>query len=129
VKDHPNAELARSAWEAVARADAETLAHLCKKEIVWHVTGRGSRAGDYRGLEAVLDYLRSLGEDAEEYDLHLVAVTGGEDRAAVVYHATGERRGRKLDHDVVLLFRIEDQRIAEVWSVPFDQRAADEFWT
>jgi ketosteroid isomerase-like protein len=128
VKDHPNAELARSAWEAVGRADPETLASLCKKEIVWHAPGRGARGGDFHGLEAVIDHLRGLGEAAEELNSRLVAVMGGEDRAAAVYHATGRRYGRELDHDVVLLFRIEDGLIAEVWSVPFDQRAAEQFW-
>jgi len=128
VKDDPSAKLAQTACEAVAQADAETLAHLCKKDIVWRVTGRGSRAGEYRGLEAVLDYLRGLGEAAEQFDLHLVAVMGGEDRAAVIFHSTGQRRGRVLDNDLVLLFRVEDQRIAEVWSVSFDERADEEFW-
>ena len=93
MKDHPNAELARSAWEAVARADPETLAQLCKKEVVWHAPGRGVRGGDFHGLEAVLDHLRNLGEAAEELSSRLIAVMGGEDRAAVVYHATGRRRG------------------------------------
>ena len=129
MKDHPNAELARSAWEAVACADAETLAHLCRKDVVWHVTGRGPRSGDYRGLEAVLDYLRGVGEDANQLSSSPVAVLGGDDRAAVIFHATGERRGRVLDHDFVLLFRIEDRRIAEIWSVALDQRAVERFWS
>ena len=128
MKGDPSAKLAQIAWEAVACADAETLARICRKNIVWHAPGRGVRGGDFHGLEAVLDHLRGLGEAAEELNSRLVAVMGGEDRAAVVYHATGRRRGRVLDHDVVLLFRIEDQRIAEIWSVPFDQRAANEFW-
>jgi ketosteroid isomerase-like protein len=128
VTDDPSAKLARTAWEAVACADAETLAHLCKKDVVWHSTGRGPRAGDYLGLEAVLDHLRGLGEAAEQYSSRPVAVLGGEDRAAVIFHATGRRRGRVLDHDFVLLFRMEEQRIAEIWSVSFDQHATDEFW-
>jgi ketosteroid isomerase-like protein len=128
VIDDPSARIARTACEAVAHADTETLAHLCKQGVVWHVTGSGPRAADYRGLEAVLDYLRSLGEAAEQFDLHLVAVMGGEDRAAVIFHSTGRRQGRVLDNDLVLLFRIEDQHIAEIWSVSFDERADEEFW-
>ena len=128
MTDDPSAKLAQSACEAVAHADAETLAHLCKKDVVWHVTGSGPRAADYRGLEAVVDYLRSLGEAAEQFNLDPVAVMGGEDRAAVIFHITGQRHGRVLDNHNVLLFRIEDQRIAEIWSVSFDERADEEFW-
>ena len=126
--DDPSAKLAQTACEAVAHADAETLAYLCKNDVVWHVTGRGPRAADYRGLEAVVDYLRSLGEAAEQFDLHLDAVMGGEDRAAVVFHTTGQRQGRVLDNHTVLLFRMEEQRIAEVWSLAFDERVDEEFW-
>jgi ketosteroid isomerase-like protein len=128
VTDDPSAKLAQSAWEAVAHADAETLAHLCKKDIVWHATGRGRRSGEFRGLDAMLDHLRGLGEAVEQFNSRLVAVMGGEDRAAVVLHATGRRCGRALDQDFVLLFRIEDQHIAEIWSVAVDQRANEEFW-
>lgn len=128
MKDHPNAEIARSAWEAVAHGDSETLAHLCKKDIVWHSAGRGPHSGDFRGFEAVLDHLRSLGEDAERFSSRPVAVLGGEDRAAVIFHATGQRRGRTLDLDYVLLFRMEEQHIAEISLVSFDQRADEEFW-
>ena len=128
MTDDPSAKLAQTACEAVAHADAETLAHICRKDVAWHVTGRGSRAADYLGLEAVLDYLRSLGEAAEQFDLHVVAVMGGEDRAAVIFHTTGRRQGRVLDNHIVLLFRIEDQLIAEIWSVSFDERADEEFW-
>jgi len=128
VTDDPSAKLAQTAWDAVACADAETLTHICSKDIVWHAPGRGPRSGEFRGLEAVLDHLRSVGEAAERFSSQPVAVLGGEDRAAVVFHATGERRGRVLDYDAVLLFRVEDRRIAEIWSVPFDQRAVDEFW-
>ena len=117
MTDDPSAKLAQTACEAVARADTETLAHLCKKDVVWNVTGRGPRAADYLGLEAVVDYLRSLGEAAEQFDLHLVSVMGGEDRAAVVFNTTGQRQGRMLDNHTVLLFRIEGQLIAEIWSV------------
>jgi ketosteroid isomerase-like protein len=128
MKDDPSAKLAQTACEAVARADAETLARICRKDVVWHVTGHGPHSGDHRGLKAVLDYLRGLGEAAEQFNLRPGAVLGGEDRATVIFHATGRRHGRVLDHDYVLLFRMEEQRIAEIWSVSFDQRADEDFW-
>jgi hypothetical protein len=41
---------------------------------------------------------------------------------------TGTRRRRVLDTDFILLFRVEAGQIAEVWAVPRDQHAVDEFW-
>lgn len=127
MTDDPSVKLAQIACEAVAHADTETLAHLCKQDIAWHVTGGGPRAADHLGLEAVVDHLRSLGE-AEQFNLRPVAVMGGEDRAAVIFHVTGRRQGRVLDNHNVLLFRIEDELIAEIWAVSFNERADEEFW-
>ena len=51
-----------------------------------------------------------------------------DDRAAALYRASGERKGRRLDLDQVLLFRIEDGLVQEVLALPSDAAAFDEFW-
>ena len=53
----------------------------------------------------------------------------GDDRVAVLFHVVGKRRGRSLDTDFILIFRVEGERIAEIWAVPRDQYAVDEFWS
>jgi ketosteroid isomerase-like protein len=126
--DHPHAKLARTAWEAAAHGDRETLARLCSPELVWHASGRGPRSGDYRGLEAVLEYLAAIGEAAERFDSEFEDVLVGTDLVGVLFHVKGRRRGRALDTRFLLLFRVEEGRIAEVWAVPRDQYAVDEFW-
>ena len=129
MMDHPHAKLARTAWEAAAHGDRDTLAKLCSPEMVWHASGRGSRSGDYRGIEAVLDYLATLGEAAERFDSHFEDVLVGDDLVAVLFHVTGRRHGRVLDTDFILLFRVDGSVLAEVWAVPRDQYAVDEFWS
>lgn len=126
--DHPNAKLARTAWEAVSASDVDTIQRVCAEDLVWHASGRGPRAGHYRGRAAVLDYLATIGDAAERFDSRLDHVLVNEDLVAVLFHVTGRRRGRVLDTDFILLFRIESGRIAEIWSVARDQHAVDEFW-
>jgi len=126
--DHANAKLARSAWEAVSASDLDTLSHVCADDLVWHASGRGSRSGDYRGRTAVLDYLAAIGDAAERFDSRLDHVLVNENLVAVLFHVTGTRRGRVLDTDFILIFRVGAGRIVEVWAVPRDQHAVDEFW-
>jgi ketosteroid isomerase-like protein len=126
--DHPHAKLARIAWEAVSASDVDTLGRVCSPDLVWHASGRGPRSGDYRGQGAVLDYLATIGDAAERFDSRLDHVLVNENLVAVLFHVTGRRRGRVLDTDFILLFRIEGGRIAEVWAIPRDQHAVDEFW-
>ena len=129
MMDHPHAKLARTAWEAAAHGDRDTLAKLCSPDMVWHASGHGPRAGDYRGIEAVLDYLATLGEAAERFDSHFEDVLVGDDLVAVLFHVTGRRHGRVLDTDFILLFRVDGSVLGEVWAVPRDQYAVDEFWS
>ena len=126
--DHPNAKLARTAWEAVSASDVDTLSRVCSEQLIWHASGRGTRSGDYRGRASVLNYLAAIGDAAERFDSRLDHVLVNENLVAVLFHVTGTRRSRVLDTDFILLFRIEAGQIAEVWAVPRDQHAVDEFW-
>lgn len=127
--DHPHAKLARSAWEAAAHGDRDALERLCSPGLVWHASGRGARSGDYAGIDAVLEYLAAIGDAADRFVSHFSEVLVGEDRVAVLFGVTGERRDRVLDTDFILLFRVEEGCITEVWAVPRDQHAVDEFWS
>jgi uncharacterized protein len=120
--------LATRAWQAVSSGDVSALEHIYNDDIVWHVSGRGPRAGDHRGREAVLAYLASVGEAAERFEASLEDVLVGEERLAFLMRATGRREGRTLDATYVILVRLENGRLAEVWSTALDQHAVDAFW-
>jgi len=128
IPDHPHARLARTVWQAVSEGDADTLSEVCTEDIAWHASGRGRRAGSYRGQEAVFAHLASIGEDADRFDLTLEDIMVGGERVSVLFGMSGLRKGRRLETSFVLLFRIEGGRLAEVWSVARDQYAVDEFW-
>jgi ketosteroid isomerase-like protein len=129
MSEHPHASLARTAWQAAAAGDSETLLRVCSKDLVWHASGRGPRSGTHRGLETVFAYLAAIGDAAERFDSELERILVGDDHVAVLFHVVGKRRGRSLDTGFILIFRVEDERIAEVWAVPRDQYAVDEFWS
>jgi ketosteroid isomerase-like protein len=128
VKEHPHAKLARTAWEAAAHGDVDTLSRVCSPDLVWHASGRGTRSGDYRGQSAVFEYLAAIGDAADRFDSRLENVLVGDDLVAVLFEVSGERRDRALRTGFLLLFRVEEGRIAEIWAIPRDQHAVDEFW-
>ena len=55
---HPNERLLRQEYEARAGRDDTSLADLFADDIVWHVPGRSTISGDYRGKEQVMEYVR-----------------------------------------------------------------------
>lgn len=128
MSDGTIGDLARAAWRAVSEADVESLRRLVADDVVWHASGRGPRSGDFRGRDAILDYLAAIGHDADEFESELDDVLVGDDRTAMLFRVSGERNGRLLEAGFVLILRFEDNRIAELWSVARDQYAVDEFW-
>jgi ketosteroid isomerase-like protein len=126
--DHPHALLAKVAWEAVSVGDVDAVAEVFSEDLVWHASGRGPRSGSYSGRDTALAYLASIGDAADRFDSTLEHVLVGEDLVAVLFRVIGARKGRELDTGFILIFRIVESRIAEVWAVPRDQYAVDEFW-
>ncbi|MFP6663455.1 MAG: nuclear transport factor 2 family protein [Deltaproteobacteria bacterium] len=121
-------DIARQAWEAVSTADVDSLARVSTAAITWHASGHSARSGDHRGRRAVIDYLASLGDDVDSLSLDLIDVLTGDHRTALLVRLQGAREGKDLDAQIFVLLRLENRKIAEVWSIPDDQQLVDEFW-
>lgn len=123
-----NMTLAKAVWDALSVGDVEVLDELLGENLLWHVPGKHLLSGTKTGRDQVLDYLGTLGEETEAYDLQLRDILVNNDRGLILYHVSGKRGGRTLDTYQMLLFQVEDNRITEAWSNPFDQYAVDNFW-
>ena len=124
-----NGALARRIFDAFARREGFALRGLFADGAVWTVPGRGAMAGVYRGRDEIFRFLARLPkETGGTYSSRLVDVLASDDRAAALYRASGERHGRRLDLDQVLLFRIADGQITEVLALPSDPEAFETFW-
>lgn len=130
MSDHPNAQIARRAWEAISRGDVEALLAVLDPNVVWHATARGTPwFGTHRGADTVIDYLARVGEASEFFEATLVDVLASDERALLVFHASFRRRGRVAELDYLLLGRIADGRVAEMWTTPLDPGTIEAFWT
>lgn len=128
MPQHRNAALVEKSWQAVAASDVATLLETFSPEIVWHVTGNNPWRGDHVGSEAILEYLAQVGESGDSYDATLEDVMASDERVALVFNVKTRRKGVPLETSYVLLVRIADERIAEVWTLALDPAGVDEFW-
>ena len=125
-----NEEVVRRIFGAFAQKQGFALRDLFASDAVWIVPGDGVMAGVHRGREAIFRFLARLAkETGGTYSSQLVDVLASDDRAAALYRASGERHGRRLDLDQVLLFRIEDGLVREVLALPSDAGAFEAFWS
>jgi ketosteroid isomerase-like protein len=124
-----NAALVGRIFAAFARREGFALRGLFAPDAVWTVPGHGVMAGTYRGRDAIFRFLARLPKETDgTYRSELIDVLASDSRAAALYRARGTRRGRTLELDQVLLFRIEDGLVREVLALPSDPDAFETFW-
>jgi uncharacterized protein len=124
-----NEAIVRRIFEAFARKEGMALRGVFADDAVWFVPGRGAMAGTYTGREAIFRFLGRLPKETDgTYASELTDVLASDDRAAALYRARGTRRGRRLELDQLLLFRIEGGLVREVLALPSDPEAFEAFW-
>lgn len=129
IENHPNAVLARDLWTATAEGNADALRELFAEDIAWRTYGTNPLAGEIKGPEAVLSYLATVGEEADELTSTLKSLYVNDDGAVILFHISASRGEKQLEVDYLMLFRLEDGRAVSAMMVPVDQEANDSFWS
>ena len=124
-----NEAIVRRIFDAFARKQGFALRGLFAEDATWVVPGHSVMAGTFQGRDQIFRFLARLPKETDgTYASHLVDVLASDSRAAALYRASGERLGRRLDLDQVLLFRLEDGLVREVLALPSDPGAFEGFW-
>jgi ketosteroid isomerase-like protein len=129
MPNHPNFEFATALWDAVAQGDSLAVRALLAEDVVWHAGGSHPLSGEFRGRDAVIDYLARVGETADELSTELTDIFVNDRGAVVVYHLSARRELKRLETDLFLELEIRDSSLKRARSVSFDQVASNEFWS
>lgn len=107
------------------------LRELLSPEVSWHVPGRNAIAGDYQGIEEVLDYFaRRRDLAARTFRMRPRGLlTGPGAWAASLTDGEAVIGGRTVTWSTVGLYRLDGGRVAECRLLPFDPEAFDTAWT
>lgn len=129
TEDHPNAVLARELWSATAEGDANALRRLFSQNVAWRSYGQNPLSGEIHGPDAVLSYLATVGEQADDLTSTLDCIFVNDAGAVIGFHITAVRGEKKLEMDYLLVFKIESGRAISAMMVPVDQATNDAFWS
>ncbi|MBA2384735.1 MAG: nuclear transport factor 2 family protein [Actinobacteria bacterium] len=125
-----NAELVGRIFAAFARKQGFALRDCFAENAVWQVPGSSVMSGTHRGRAEIFRFLARLPKlTGGTYGSRLIDVLASEERAAALYRASGEREGRTIDIDQLLLFTITDGLVTEVLALPSDPVTFDAFWS
>jgi ketosteroid isomerase-like protein len=59
-KEHPNAQVIRDFFDAFGTADAARIQQLVSDNLIWHFPGNSPIAGDWKGVDGVLNGIRAI---------------------------------------------------------------------
>ncbi len=128
AKVHPHFSIAQKLWDAVAQGDAAQLRTILSPKIQWRAYGGGDLAGNFVGVDAVLDVLASVGDLTDELRSEIIDIFVN-DRGAVLRTRLEARRGsQELRVEQLLVLTIKDGRILQMMSVTNDQEQSSRFW-
>jgi ketosteroid isomerase-like protein len=119
---------AQGAFYAGGPPDA--LHEVLTEDILWVVPGRNAIAGEYRGVDAVLDYFARRRDLADRtFRMHPGDVLVGEgNHVAVLTDGTATIGGVQRRWSTVGLYRLRGERVAACWLLPLDAAAFDAIW-
>jgi ketosteroid isomerase-like protein len=118
------AERYAKAWLA---GDLTALRACYHPDFTLHYFGDHSLSGDHVGLAAALATLAEVSRRTRRKLVRIVDVTAGPERAVVIAREAFERDGVVTELDRVLVYRIQDDLLAECWVYDGDQALVDGF--
>ncbi len=128
---HPNEALIRRGFEAFSKGDMDTLRNeFLAPDIKYHVPGKSPISGDYSGVDEVLGFFGKVFElTGGTFRVELHDVLANDEHGIALSPATGQRDGKTLHDNGVLVFHFKDGKTSEVWLHPGDVYASDEFFS
>lgn len=114
--------------DAMVSRDVGTIAESFADDVVFHIPGRNTLSGEYRGKREVLTRLFQAWEEAFaalEIDVHDVLST--DDHVVLLSDRRARRGDRSCEMRSASIYHVRDGRIAEAWLMEWDPYAIDDF--
>ena len=128
MRPHRNQVLSQRLWDAIATADDAELRALIATKAVWRMYGRSPLAGSHIGIDAILHFMASVGERADELESSLIEIFASDSGAVIHYSVRASRGVRSLEIEHLFMIKIRGGEIVEGVFAPLDQHRYDEFW-
>ena len=127
---HPNIDFMRRYSETLTAGKAADVLPYFAEDLVLHIPGRSPHAGTLRGKDAVLSYYTRVFRDTDGrfQTLGVDDILASDTHAASLVRWRVERNGKELLIDRVVIYRIEGEKIKEIWVRDWDQYAYDELF-
>lgn len=127
VTMHPNEQLLRDGDEAQLRGDVEALSAIFTDDVIVHIPGRSSLAGDYKGKDQFLELFQRFLGRVPDYTFEPHAYFADDEHGVSLQRSHYRRGDETLDSNDTFVCHFRDGKISEFWLSSEDPYAVDEF--
>ena len=128
--EDPNAVLMRKVDEALLAGDFAGFLGLHTEDAVMHIPGSSPLSGDHVGRDGIAAvFQRELSMLDAPPEMVPLDDLGSDDHAAAVMIQRMRRGGRAYEGLQVVVARVRDGQLSEIWFRPEDQAGFDEFFS
>jgi ketosteroid isomerase-like protein len=124
---HPNEKVLRDADEAQTRGDVEAFVSFHADDVIVHIPGKSSFAGDYKGRDQFLELFSKFLERTPEYTFEPHAYFADDEHGVILQRSHYKRGNETLDANDVFVCHFRDGKISEFWLLSEDPYAVDAF--
>lgn len=123
MTEHPNAQAARAALDAMNKGDMRAMADMLHDDVVWHEIGNPEPVRGKAALAA-----RFAGGSDWQITASMHDVVANDEHVIVLAEATATRNGRTLKYRTAEITHVRDGKITERWAFSDDTAAITEFF-
>ena len=128
--EQDNVALVRRGFEAFGAGDMAALTELFAADAAWHGPTTGVLEGDHIGRDNIFKMFGQTGaETSGTFRVSPGAFAASGDRVFVQIMATGQRNGKALESDEVLVFTLSDGKVTKIRFYLSDFQANLDFWS
>jgi ketosteroid isomerase-like protein len=124
---HPNEKVLRDVDDAQMRGDFDAFLDAFTDDVVVHVPGTSSLAGDHRGKDEFANLFQRFNEAAPDYSFEPHAYLANDEHGVTLQHSYYGRGDEAIDVDDVFVVHFRDRKISELWFISVDAIAVDKF--
>ncbi len=124
------ADMLRTAMEALNQGDVQTFLDLHADDVVVHVTGRNAYSGTFTGkgeLASAFENQAKALDGPPQFEVH--DVLASEAHGIMLGVQLAARGGRTLQSRTAIIAHERDGKFSEIWVIPEDPYAEDEFYS
>jgi ketosteroid isomerase-like protein len=109
------------------RGDIEGFTSIFADDVVIHMPGRSSLAGDYKGKDQFLEVFQRFMERSPEYTFEPHAYFADDEHGIILQRSHYKRGDQTLDTNDTFVSHFRDGKISEMWVSTDDPYGVDEF--